>query len=401
MDWQKGGSERSQSFELLEENETGEMDGAGEQAVRGEFAAGAVATLLASLETIDDIVEAEVMNFGGRKGSQEDSNEPNALDLNKTDNSRMPKLDDTIAKASRDAEYLRSHTLETAYAETVTKEIKEVAEELWPMILEAIEKNKRLQEFRTGESKHVGLEVDGQWVLAGTPYLGSLSQNMLRKVKLDDGTIVQKWFLVFAMMIALNKLIETEMKRYKESGSKDEPILSAEAPQQIGQPYNKDNKEQCWGSVVPSLPLRASPVSLVLKSIEYSSQQITRRSRDEAVTNYDVAVVNAMSARAIIEDPASVRLAGLDRHVALVNTVSHPMYNNIYPIVPREGRTLAFIQRHFARRGTTTREPVLNYMIKYCIPGSPQLSAFILASEFDLRKYQHAGTIMQTYWYGE
>jgi hypothetical protein len=274
----------------------------------------------------------------------------------------MPKLDNIIAKASRDAENLRSHTLETAYAETVTKEIKEVAEELWPMIWEAIEKNKRLQEFRTGESKHVGLEVDGQWVLAGTPYLGSLSQNMLRKVKLDDGTIVQKvrcsatgqsltlcahtslltqWFLVFALMIALNKQIETEMKRYKESGSKDEPILSAEAIQRIGQPYNKDNKKQCWGSVVyaitesnayvpasvnemtnegyneaeekntsslrelqkehaeihslsvilyqctvpdthsPSLPLRASPVSLVLKSIEYSSQQITRRSRDE------------------------------------------------------------------------------------------------------------------------
>jgi hypothetical protein len=52
------------------------MDGAGEQAVREEFAAGSVATLLASLETIEDIVEAEVMNFGGRKGSQEDSNEP-------------------------------------------------------------------------------------------------------------------------------------------------------------------------------------------------------------------------------------------------------------------------------------------------------------------------------------
>jgi hypothetical protein len=165
----------------------------------------------------------------------------------------------------------------------------------------------------------------------------------------------------------------------------------------------------CFETPLPTLPYGYQfdlqrPLMLVpFASFQghLTNKPICRHCYLKAVTNYDVAVVNAMFARATIEDPASVKLAGLDRHVASVNTVSHPMYNDIYPIVPREGRTLAFIQRHFARRGTTTREPVLNYMIKYRIPGSPQLSSFILASEFDLRKYQHAGTIMQTYWYGE
>ncbi|KAJ9118543.1 hypothetical protein QFC22_003762 [Naganishia vaughanmartiniae] len=129
--------------------------------------------------------------------------------------------------------------------------------------------------------------------------------------------------------------------------------------------------------------------------------KICRHCYIKAVTNYDVAIVNAISARATVKDPASIALVGLDRHVASVNTVSHPMYNDIYPIVPREGRTLAFIQRHFARRGTATREPVLSYIIKYRIPGSSELSPFILASEYDLRRYQYAGFIIHTYWYGQ
>ncbi|KAJ9121111.1 hypothetical protein QFC24_005093 [Naganishia onofrii] len=165
----------------------------------------------------------------------------------------------------------------------------------------------------------------------------------------------------------------------------------------------------CFEMPLPALPYGYQfdlqrPLMLVpFASFEghLPNKHICRDCYIRAVTNYDVAVVNSISARATIEDPASVALAGLDRHVASVNTVNHPMYNDIYPIVPREGRALAFIQRHFARRGTAKREPCLSYMIKYRIPGSPVLSPFVLASEFDLRRYQNAGAIIHTYWYGE
>lgn len=130
-------------------------------------------------------------------------------------------------------------------------------------------------------------------------------------------------------------------------------------------------------------------------------KDICRRCYINALTLYDLEMVNSHAARATMSDPASIALAGLDRHVTHVNTVSHPMFNDIYPIVPREGRTLVYIGRHYARRGTATRLPTLTYMIKYRILDGPHLSALIPVTEFDLRKYKGAGTLIVNYWYGE
>jgi hypothetical protein len=87
---------------------------------------------------------------------------------------------------------------------------------------------------------------------------------------------------------------------------------------------------------------------------------VCRRCYIYAISNFDLVQVNALSARATTIDPAAIALAGLARFPPMVNAVGHHMYEDLYPVAPREGRTLVLIERHHARVGTPTRMPVLH-----------------------------------------
>lgn len=128
---------------------------------------------------------------------------------------------------------------------------------------------------------------------------------------------------------------------------------------------------------------------------------ICRRCYIYAITNFDLAQVNAMSARATMADPAAIALAGLARFAPLVNAISHPMYEDIHPVAPREGRTMVLIERHYARIGTPSREPVLQYLIKYSVANDPNLYRWTTATEIETRTYHDSVAVMQNYWYGE
>jgi hypothetical protein len=119
-----------------------------------------------------------------------------------------------------------------------------------------------------------------------------------------------------------------------------------------------------------------------------------------AISHFDVIQVNALSARRTVRDPAAVALAGLEEFAGLVNAFAHPMYEDMSPVVPREGRTLVLIDRHYARRGTPTQLPSLTYLIKYSNANDPQLYQFTTATEFDLVNYHGAGAVVKEYWYG-
>lgn len=128
---------------------------------------------------------------------------------------------------------------------------------------------------------------------------------------------------------------------------------------------------------------------------------ICRRCYINASVTFDLLLINQLSARATVSAPEAVKMAGLGDYAHLVNSVSHPMYNELYPVVPREGRALAVIKSHYARAGTATRRPSLFYVVKYRIANDPRLSKWVMATEFDLRKYQEAGPLIFEYWYGE
>jgi hypothetical protein len=128
---------------------------------------------------------------------------------------------------------------------------------------------------------------------------------------------------------------------------------------------------------------------------------VCRRCYIYAISNFDLVQVNALSARATMIDPAAIALAGLARFSPMVNAVGHPMYEDLYPVAPREGRTLVLIERHYARVGTPTRMPVLQYRIKYSIANDPNLHRWTTATEIDTRRYNDSWAVMQDYWYGD
>ena len=69
-----------------------------------------------------------------------------------------------------------------------------------------------------------------------------------------------------------------------------------------------------------------------------------------ALCNYNISMVNQWSAEYTVSSPAAVALGGLTKFVGLVNSVTHPMFNDLNPPAFREGRSIVAITGHEARR---------------------------------------------------
>jgi hypothetical protein len=100
-------------------------------------------------------------------------------------------------------------------------------------------------------------------------------------------------------------------------------------------------------------------------------------------------------------DPAAIALARLARFSPTVNAIGHLMYEEFYPVAPREGRTLVLVERHYARVGTPTRTPVLQCRMKYSTTNDTNLHRWTTATEIDTRRYNDSWDVMQNCWYGE
>ncbi|KAJ9094308.1 hypothetical protein QFC20_006936 [Naganishia adeliensis] len=119
-----------------------------------------------------------------------------------------------------------------------------------------------------------------------------------------------------------------------------------------------------------------------------------------ALCNFNVSMVNQWSAEHTVSSPAAVALGGLTRFAGLVNSVTHPMFNDPNPPAFREGRSIIEITGHEARKGTRARKPRLTYVVQYRILDDPRTSPPIRLPEFKPRQYAGAYKKVTEYWYG-
>jgi hypothetical protein len=174
-------------------------------------------------------------------------------------------------------------------------------------------------------------------------------------------------------------------------------------------PANPVAYHSCFSPPLPALPLGYKidierPLQLVpfdkfkalLKPIN-----ICKKCYIHVITNYNIPIVNLTSARITVSSPAAAALGDLTRYVGQVNTAAHPMYNDMFPPMVREGRRLALILGHEARKGQGRRAPRLSYVIKYYAGNNPVLGGPVRVNEARLRTYQGSIEIMNIYWYGE
>ncbi|GHJ88311.1 hypothetical protein NliqN6_4713 [Naganishia liquefaciens] len=129
----------------------------------------------------------------------------------------------------------------------------------------------------------------------------------------------------------------------------------------------------CFQPPLPALPIGykfdpQQPMKLVpfrhfqntLKLID-----ICKKCSAHALTNFHFEVVNKVSAERTASSPAAASLGNTPRYTGMVNSCTHPMFNKIYPPALREGRRVAAILGHEARRGKGSLKPRLSYVIKY------------------------------------
>ncbi|KAJ9091118.1 hypothetical protein QFC20_007725 [Naganishia adeliensis] len=94
------------------------------------------------------------------------------------------------------------------------------------------------------------------------------------------------------------------------------------------------------------------------------------------------------------------RSCGLAQFTGIVNAIRHPMFEDMNPVVPREDRSLVWVDKHYARRGAPSQVPSLKYLINYSNVNDPHLHRFTTATEFELVSYHDAGSVIREYWYG-
>ncbi|KAJ9096635.1 hypothetical protein QFC20_006351 [Naganishia adeliensis] len=168
------------------------------------------------------------------------------------------------------------------------------------------------------------------------------------------------------------------------------------------------NGHNCFEVALPELPHGYRfDIKQPLRLVPFSTFEghlpvidICRTCYIYAISHFDVVQVNAISARATARDPAPIALAGLAQFAGIVDAIGHPMFEDMNPVVPREGRTLVLIDRHYALSGTPSQMPSLTYLIKYSNVDDPHLHRFTTAAEFELVNYHGAGNVIKEYWYG-
>jgi hypothetical protein len=173
-------------------------------------------------------------------------------------------------------------------------------------------------------------------------------------------------------------------------------------------PENTPIGHTCFNPALPRLPLGYKidvdkPMQLVPFG-QFTTILVTIDICHEcwvyALCNYNISMVNQWSAEYTVSSPAAVALGGLTKYVGLVNSVTHPMFNDLNPPAFREGRSIVAITGHEARRGNRTRKPRLTYIVQYRMLDDPRTSPPIRLPEFKLRQYAGAYKKVTDYWYG-
>lgn len=164
----------------------------------------------------------------------------------------------------------------------------------------------------------------------------------------------------------------------------------------------------CFNPPLPALPIgykfdTEQPLKLVPFGQFAAVLQpinICRKCYIYAFTHFQLVAVNKASAERTASSPAAVALGNMPRYTGVVNSCQHPMFDDINPPALREGRRLAMIIGHEARRGDSKKKPRLSYVVKYQICDDPRLSAKVRVTETKLRQYTGAMALLTVYWYG-
>ncbi|KAJ9095039.1 hypothetical protein QFC19_007719 [Naganishia cerealis] len=149
----------------------------------------------------------------------------------------------------------------------------------------------------------------------------------------------------------------------------------------------------------PNQPMQLVPFTHFSKVLEPIA--ICRLCYVDALSRYDISYINQLSAELTAKSPISAALSGFSQFAALINSVSHPMFDDIHPPAIREQRKLVSIIGHEARRGNATRKPRLTYVIIYQIGNDPRLSPPVRLTESKMRQYTDAIVKLNNYWYGD
>jgi hypothetical protein len=165
----------------------------------------------------------------------------------------------------------------------------------------------------------------------------------------------------------------------------------------------------CFRPALPRLPLGYKfdtgcpmqlvpfgPFASILKPIN-----VWKKCYVYAITHFHLAVMNKISAQLTAASPAAQALGGFADFAGNVNSCMHPMFDELHPPIAREGRRVALILGHEARRGTASRRPRLSYIVKYQFGYDPRLTRKVRVSETTLREYSGALPLLQMYWYGD
>ena len=143
---------------------------------------------------------------------------------------------------------------------------------------------------------------------------------------------------------------------------------------------------------VPLVPF--GPFAAILKPIG-----VCKKCYIYAITHFHLSVMNKVSAQRTVASPAAQALGGFAEYAGNVNSCMHPMFDELHPPIGREGRRVAFIIGHEARRGTASRKPRLSYTVRY--RKNPRLSRKVRVSKLVFentlarcRSSRSTGTVM-------
>lgn len=107
---------------------------------------------------------------------------------------QVPYLSDIYRQSGEDEKFFRRHILHVAAVDNIEPDVFEDMVTLWPMVLESIKNNVRINSARRSElavTGHVYIYVEGGDVKCDSISSGSLAPQLFWKVRLDNGQPIQ------------------------------------------------------------------------------------------------------------------------------------------------------------------------------------------------------------------
>lgn len=109
---------------------------------------------------------------------------------------QIPLLREIHTKSAKDEKHFKRHLLHAAAVENIKGETWNEMVELWPLVLNSIAKNTRINESHLARAGHVYIYVKDGDVVCGSTHSGSLAPQLFWKVELNDGKVIQNVSLI-------------------------------------------------------------------------------------------------------------------------------------------------------------------------------------------------------------